>query len=147
VAPGIEGVILYSEMDEQRTEERRNLGGLAAEADRGSHRVTDLARQIQRHKGGVTMIAGGLLLIAGSLAGLAMLRRHHERKPAVKLRRIGEVLLRLFAAPARKEPGIFRRALTALATTVLATVVKRFAERQVAPMLLAAAGDTEAPLE
>ena len=137
-----------AELEREIRSIRGSLSGLTAEADRRRHRITDLAGQIQRHPRGLKMIAGGLLLFVGSLAGLALVRRHHERKPAVRFHRLVQALQGLLAAPqrlVRKEPSVFRRALGALFTTVLATVVRRFAEQKVAPMLLAAAGHTDTP--
>ena len=110
---------------------REELAGLVAELDRRRHDLLDIKLQARRHALGMALTSVAVLATA---SGFVWLGTWHSRRRRTTLSRVGrlrEAISRMIDRPERvaAEPGVPARILTATASAVVATAIKKVLER------------------
>jgi hypothetical protein len=119
-------------LDRRTAEGRDRLEGLVAELDRRRHLVARTRKVLASRP---ALMAGGALVLLAAATGITLLvvrqtgrRRRRERSLAGRTRRLSSALSRMTRHPERvasRDPTMTGKLITAVASTVLTTLVKR----------------------
>lgn len=115
---------------------RDKLGGLVGELDHRRHEALDWRLQLRRHA--VPLMLGGVVavgLVCGGIA-LSVRRARQRRRLPERAARLGEAMARMIDRPervAKARPRVYSRLLMAAGTAVTGVLVRRLAQRLIAP--------------
>jgi hypothetical protein len=114
---------------EQEIEDiRRGLDDIVGELDRRRHELMDWRLQLRRHRTGVLLIAGVVLVSVAGLVGLRVRRHRLRERPVSKVRRLRHAVARMIDDPdsvARPTPKVGRRILAAAGSAAASALGKR----------------------
>jgi hypothetical protein len=133
---GVDNETNPDHLSERVEESRRRLDALVAQLDERRHVVTRLKGSVIENR--VLLIAAGLLTVAvaSGLVALGVKRHRKQQRLRPRVRRLFEAFGRMSDHPDRvasEAPNLLGKLLTAGASTVTTTLLKRGVEKLVRP--------------